>query len=53
MVPNWEKKGEAIDLQEQPHDPPSEYLKENQASRELELVIFGGSITKYILPKNI
>ena len=52
MVPSREK-GKVIDFQEQSHDLSSEHLKENQTSRELELVIFGDSITKYIIPENI
>ena len=47
------QKGKVIDLQEQSHDLPSEHLKENRTSRELELVIFGDGITKYIIPENI
>ena len=47
------KKGKVIDLPEQSHNVWSEPLKENQISKELELVIFGDSITKYILPENI
>ena len=47
------KKGKVIDLQEQSHDLRSEHLKENRTSRESELVIFGDSITKYIIPENI
>ena len=47
------KQGKVIDLQEQSHDLPSEHLKENRTSRELELVVFGDSITKYIIPENI
>ena len=55
---NWEwtqvgKKGKVIDLQEQSHDLRSEHLKVNRTSRELELVIFGATITKYIIPENI
>ena len=41
------KKGKVIDLQEQ-----SEHLKENQTSKELDLVIFGDSIMKFIIPEN-
>ena len=37
------KKGKVIDLQEQSRDLRSEHLKENRTSKELELVIFGGS----------
>ena len=48
-----EKKGKVIDLQEQSHDRRSEPPKENQTSKELELVIFGDSITKYFIPENI
>ena len=47
------KKGKVIDLQEQSHDLRSEHLKQNQTSKKLELVIFGDSITKYIIPENI
>ena len=47
------KQGKVIDLQEQSHDLPSEHLKKKRTSRELELVIFGDSITKYIIPENI
>ena len=52
MVPN-RKKGEVIDLQEQSHELRSELLKENRNSKELEFVIFGDCITKYIIPENI
>ena len=47
------KKGKFIDLQEQSHDLWSEHLRQNRISKELELVIFGDCITKYIIPENI
>ena len=47
------KKWKVIDLQEQSDDLGSEHLNENRTLKELELVVFGDSITKYVIPENI
>ena len=47
------KQEKAIDFQEQSGNRRSKPLNGNQTLKELELIIFGDSITKYITPENI
>ena len=47
------QKGKVIDLQEQSHDLPSEHLKENRTSRELELELFLETVLRNTLYQEI